>query len=63
MISRRPEEDIKYLEIEFHRDLIKSSEWKKYTEKWLPNHIILFGGDDGRNQDGSGFFIRKDLLK
>jgi hypothetical protein len=54
--------DVKYLEIEFHRELIKSTEWNKYTEKYLQNHILVYGGNDGRKQDGSGFFVRKDLL-
>jgi FkbM family methyltransferase len=54
--------EIKYIEIEFHRDLILSSKWIPYVEKWLPNHTIVFGGQDGRNQDGSAFLIRKDLF-
>lgn len=52
-------QNIKYLEIEFHRNLILSENWKPYVAKYLPNHQILFGGQDGRNQDGSVFLIRR----
>jgi FkbM family methyltransferase len=55
-------QNIKYLEIEFHRDLIMSTKWSLYVEKWLPNHKLLYGGSDGKNQDGSGFFVRKDIV-
>lgn len=58
--------DIKYIEVEFHwcgeMKLIMSSNWGPYVEKWLPNHVVVFGGQDGRNQDGSAFLVRKDLI-
>jgi len=54
--------DIKYIEVEFHRELIMSTNWGPYVQKWLPNHVVVFGGQDGRNQDGSAFLVRKDLI-
>lgn len=40
-------QDISYIEIEFHDELIEEDAWKNYVKKYLPNHNIIFS----RNQN------------
>lgn len=45
--SSKAIQNISYIEIEFHGDLIEEDKWKKYVQKYLPNHSVSFS----RNQN------------